>query len=190
MKLIVGLGNPGSKYTWTRHNVGWLMIDSIVSRLSLGTPQIKFKGEFWGNISYGQDKISFLKPHTYMNLSGMSVAEAVRYQNIDLKDILVIYDDIALPFGRLRIREKGSAGGQKGMSSIIDNLKTNEIDRLRIGIDAPLPNIDVADWVLGTFPKEQMKSWHLLEDIVWQSLELWLDGDIQKAMSKINTLKV
>lgn len=189
MKLVVGLGNPGVEYAWTRHNAGWLIIDSFVNRLSLSEPRMKFKGAFWGPVVMGGEKVSFLKPYTYMNLSGTSVIEAVRYQNIEPEDILVIYDDVSLPFGRIRMREKGSAGGQKGMISILGALQTLEIPRLRIGIGAPEGSIAMADWVTGKLPPNQRAKWDNLEDIAWDALNIWLKEDIQKAMSKINGLK-
>lgn len=190
MKLIVGLGNPGVEYAWTRHNSGWLVIDSFVSRLGLSEPQAKFKGAFWGPILHNGERISLLKPYTYMNLSGLSVAEAVRYQNIEPSEVLVIYDDAALPFGRVRIREKGSAGGQKGMMSILGALKTLEIPRLRIGVGEPQGPINMADWVLGRIPPGQKELWCKLEDVAWEALNIWLKYDIQKAMSTINGLRL
>ncbi|MDD5421147.1 MAG: aminoacyl-tRNA hydrolase [Synergistaceae bacterium] len=190
MKLIVGLGNPGVEYAWTRHNAGWLMVDSFVSRLGLSEPQAKFKGAFWGPVLHNGEKISLLKPYTYMNLSGLSVAEAVRYQNIEPSEVLVIYDDAALPFGRVRIREKGSAGGQKGMMSILGALKTLEVPRLRIGVGEPQGPINMADWVLGRIPHGQKELWCKLEDVAWEALNIWLKYDIQKAMSTINGLRL
>ncbi len=190
MKLIVGLGNPGVEYAWTRHNAGWLMIDTFVSRLGLSEPQAKFKGAFWGPILHNGERISLLKPYTYMNLSGLSVAEAVRYQNIEPSEVLVIYDDAALPFGRVRIREKGSAGGQKGMMSILGALKTLEVPRLRIGVGEPQGPINMADWVLGRIPPGQKELWCKLEDVAWEALDIWLKYDIQKAMSSINGLRL
>ena len=190
MKLIVGLGNPGVEYAWTRHNAGWLMIDTFVSKLGLSEPQAKFKGAFWGPILHNGERISLLKPYTYMNLSGLSVAEAVRYQNIEPSEVLVIYDDAALPFGRVRIREKGSAGGQKGMMSILGALKTLEVPRLRIGVGEPQGPINMADWVLGRIPPGQKELWCKLEDVAWEALNIWLKYDIQKAMGSINGLKL
>ena len=125
-----------------------------------------------------------------MNLSGLSVAEAVRYQNIEPSEVLVIYDDAALPFGRVRIREKGSAGGQKGMMSILGALKTLEVPRLRIGVGEPQGPINMADWVLGRIPPGQKELWCKLEDVVWEALNIWLKYDIQKAMSTINGLRL
>lgn len=190
MKLIVGLGNPGVEYAWSRHNAGWLIIDSFVTRLRLSEPQTKFKGAYWGPLLHDGEKISFLKPYTYMNLSGLSVTEAVRYQNLEPSEVLVIYDDAALPFGKVRIRDKGSAGGQKGMMSILGALGTLEIPRLRIGVGEPQGPVNMADWVLGRIPPGQKEIWHKLEDVAWEALNLWLKYDIQKAMSSINGLKI
>lgn len=190
MKLIVGLGNPGVEYAWSRHNAGWLIIDSFVTRLRLSEPQTKFKGAYWGPLLHDGEKISFLKPYTYMNLSGLSVTEAVRYQNLEPSEVLVIYDDAALPFGKVRIRDKGSAGGQKGMMSILGALQTLEIPRLRIGVGEPQGPVNMADWVLGRIPPGQKEIWHKLEDVAWEALNLWLKYDIQKAMSSINGLKI
>ena len=190
MKLIVGLGNPGVEYAWTRHNAGWLIIDSFVSRLGLSEPQTKFKGAFWGPVLHNGEKISLLKPYTYMNLSGLSVAEAVRYQNIEPSEVLVVFDDAALPFGRVRIRDKGSAGGQKGMMSILGALGTLEVPRLRIGVGEPQGPVNMADWVLGGIPHAQKELWCKLEDVAWEALNIWLKHDIQKAMSAINGLRL
>ena len=190
MKLVVGLGNPGAEYAWTRHNAGWLIVDSFVNRMGLSAPQTKFKGMFWGNASLCGEKISFLKPCTYMNLSGLSVAEAVRYQNVDDCDVLVVYDDAALPFGTVRMREKGSAGGQKGMISILGALGTLSVPRLRIGVGAPSGERDMSDWVLGKIPKNQRTLWGELEDVAWDALNIWIKQDIQKAMNRVNGFKL
>ena len=189
MKLIVGLGNPGAEYAWTRHNAGWLILDSFVNRLALREPQMKFRGAFWGPVVHAGERISLLKPYTYMNLSGLSVIEAVRYQNVEPQDVLVVFDDVALPFGRVRMREKGSAGGQNGMKSIIGALGTLEVPRLRIGTGSPDPQIDMKDWVLGRIPQKQRAKWNAIEDMAWTALESWLSDGIQIAMSRVNGLK-
>lgn len=186
MKLIVGLGNPGEQYAWTRHNVGWLVLDSMVTRLKLGMPRMKFQGAFWGPVMLAGEKLSLLKPYTFMNLSGRSVLEAVKYQNLAPNDILIIFDDAALPFGKLRMREKGSAGGQKGMISILGALGTLEVPRLRIGIGSPQAGIAMPDWVLGRIPNEQRFALDKIEDSVWDGVTMWLEEGIQKAMSVIN----
>ena len=188
MKLIVGLGNPGPEYAWTRHNAGWLILDSFIKRLNLSEPRKKYRGAFWGPERLNGESVAFLKPHTFMNLSGLSVSEAFRYHNLEPQDLLVIYDDVALPFGRMRLREKGSAGGQKGMISILESLGTQAIPRLRIGVDSPKENRDMAGWVLGNIPVSQRKYWSEIEDLAWKALTYWLANDIQKAMSYVNGL--
>lgn len=186
MKLIVGLGNPGEQYAWTRHNAGWLIIDSLVCRLRLGEPRMRFRGAFWGPVVIEGEKVCLLKPRTYMNVSGLSVLEAVKYQNLEPADLLVVYDDAALPFGRLRMREKGSAGGQKGMISILGAMQTLEVPRLRVGIGEPKNGVAMPDWVLGNLPREQRLLLGKIEDAVWEGLLLWLQKDIQRAMAYLN----
>ncbi|MDO5115804.1 MAG: aminoacyl-tRNA hydrolase [Synergistaceae bacterium] len=190
MKLIVGLGNPGYQYAWTRHNAGWIIVDSFVARLGLGEPRIKFRGSFWGPVLCCGEKTAFLEPHTYMNLSGLSVGEAARYQNLEASDILVISDDVALPFGRIRMRRSGSAGGQNGLRSIIGALGTLDIPRLRIGVGAPDAPVDLADWVLGKIPPAQRRLWGAIEDAAWEALKLWISEGIDAAMSKANGFRL
>ena len=188
MKLIVGLGNPGYEYVWTRHNAGWTIVDSFVARLGLREPQIKFRGAYWGPVLCCGERVSFLEPHT--NLSGLSVGEAARYQNLEPEDILVISDDAALPFGRIRMRKSGSAGGQNGLKSIIGALGTLDVPRLRVGIGSPEGRMDLKDWVLGKIPQEQRREWHKIEDAAWEALVLWLSGDADRAMSKANGFRL
>jgi PTH1 family peptidyl-tRNA hydrolase len=177
LKLVVGLGNPGPEYVWSRHNAGWLLIDSFVSRADLSEPRMKFGGAFWPGSRIGEESAAFLKPFTYMNLSGKSVLEASRYFDIPPSDILVVFDDTALPFGKLRYRANGSAGGQKGMISILGGLGTLDVPRLRAGVDHPNNGASMKDWVLGKFTKEQRESWPLLESLAWESLLKWLSGE-------------
>ena len=190
MKLIVGLGNPGYEYVWTRHNAGWTIVDSFVARLGLREPQIKFRGAYWGPVLCCGERVSFLEPHTYMNLSCLSVGEAARYQNLEPEDILVISDDAALPFGRIRMRKSGSAGGQNGLKSIIGALGPLDVPRLRVGIGSPEGRMDLKDWVLGKIPQEQRREWHKIEDAAWEALVLWLSGDADRAMSKANGFRL
>lgn len=177
MKLIVGLGNPGPEYAWSRHNAGWLALDSFIRRASLSEPRMKFGGAFWPAVPVEGERVAFLKPFTYMNLSGRSVSEAAKYHDVDPADIFVVFDDVAIPFGKLRYRASGSAGGQKGMISIIASLGSPDIPRLRIGVGAPRPQMEMADWVLGKFPKEQREDWHLIDDLAWDALKRWLRGE-------------
>lgn len=188
MKLVVGLGNPGPEYAWTRHNAGWLILDSFTKKLNLSEPRTKYRGAFWGAERIEGQSVSFFKPHTFMNLSGLAVSEACRYHNVEPHDLLIIYDDVALPFGRMRLREKGSAGGQKGMLSILNSLGTQAISRLRIGVGSPGGNRDMADWVLGKIPAFQREQWGRIEELAWKALIFWLANDIQKAMSCVNGL--
>ena len=190
MKLIVGLGNPGYEYVWTRHNAGWTIVDSFVARLGLREPLIIFRGAYWGPVVCCGERVSFLAPHTYMSISGLSVGEAARYQNLEPEDILVISDDAALPFGRIRMRKSGSAGGQNGLKSIIGALGTLDVPRLRVGIGSPDGKMDLKDWVLGKIPPDQRREWHKIEDAAWEALELWLKGDVDRAMSKANGFRL
>ncbi|WP_279009592.1 aminoacyl-tRNA hydrolase [Synergistes jonesii] len=190
MKLIVGLGNPGYEYVWTRHNAGWLIVDSFVARLALHEPQIKFRGAYWGPALCFDERVAFLEPHTYMNLSGLSVSEAVRYGNIELSDLLIISDDSALPFGRIRMRKSGSAGGQNGLKSILGALGTLDVPRLRIGTGSPEGKMEMKEWVLGKIPPEQRRDWHKIEDAAWEALGLWIREGIDKAMTKANGFRL
>lgn len=186
MRLLVGLGNPGPKYTFTRHNIGWLVIDQVVLEENLGIPKMRHQASLWGPLSlYGQ-KFLILKPLTYMNLSGLAVANTASYFDISHKDILVVYDDMALPFGTVRLRAKGSSGGHKGMQSIINSMGSQDIPRIRVGIGAPSSNDTIAH-VLSVFSKEEQK---LLPEIIERSalgIRRWSEQDIQKAMSSINS---
>jgi len=177
LKLVVGLGNPGPEYVWSRHNAGWLVVDSFVGRLGLAEPRMKFGGAFWPPSSCGGDRVAFLKPFTYMNLSGKSVLEAARYHDVAPEDVLVVFDDVALPFGRLRYRSSGSAGGQKGMISVIGALGTLDVPRLRVGVGAPAPQMALPDWVLGKLPKEQRALWPKVDDLAWDALRKWIAGE-------------
>ncbi len=152
MKLIVGLGNPGRKYNKTKHNIGFMCLDNYAKTNSLKfKKENKFRGE-----SLKTGNLILLKPHTFMNLSGESIRLVMDYYNIEVDDVLIIYDDLSLPLGKLRLREKGSPGGHNGIKSIIQNLGTKEFRRLRIGIDSN-PLIDAKNYVLGKFSKEESK---------------------------------
>jgi PTH1 family peptidyl-tRNA hydrolase len=176
LKLVVGLGNPGPEYAWSRHNAGWLLIDSFVSKAGLQEPRMKFSGAFWPGVRIEGEPAAFLKPFTYMNLSGKSVLEASRYYDVPPSEILVLFDDTALPFGKLRYRASGSAGGQKGMMSILGGLGTLDVPRLRAGVDGPDAGVGMKDWVLGKFTKDQRELWPQVESLAWDGLLKWLSG--------------
>ena len=181
MKLIAGLGNPGTEYAFTRHNMGWLCIDHLAVNHNLGKPSHKFHGEIY----HWHEKNTFLlKPLTYMNSSGLSVSEAVNYYRIALDDILIIYDDMALPFGKLRMRAQGSAGGHNGLISIIASLGDIHIPRLRVGI-GKAPD-SMINYVLGHFSDDERKLLPEILDHAEEAVNSWLEGDIQKAMTIVN----
>ena len=150
MKLFVGLGNPGSKYERTRHNAGFMVIDALSKEWNIElTDEKKFKGQIGRGVVKGE-KVILLKPTTFMNLSGESVRAVMDFYDIDIEDLVVIYDDLDLPHGKIRLRLKGSAGGHNGIKSLIAHVKTQEFKRIRVGIDRH-PKIPVVDYVLGKF---------------------------------------
>ena len=153
--LLVGLGNPGSKYESTRHNMGWLALDSLMEKEKFALNKLRFKA-WTGMLDYKGHKILVMKPQTYMNLSGESVGEAARFYKIPADHVVVISDDISLPVGKLRIRTGGSAGGHNGLKSIISCLGSDQFPRVKIGVGAkPHPDYDLADWVLSTVSKTE-----------------------------------
>ncbi len=158
VKLVVGLGNPGKQYAWTRHNVGFMVIDYLAERLGIKVDRIKFKSVI-GEGFLDTEKIVLAKPQTYMNLSGEAVFDMVQWYKPDFADILVIFDDMDLPVGKLRLRMKGSAGGHNGMKSIIYMLQSDEFPRLRIGIGRPEnERIESVDFVLSKFTDQEAEN--------------------------------
>lgn len=184
--LIVGLGNPGSKYDGSRHNVGFAALDILAEKLHVKVDRVKFQG-LMAQGTYGDTKVILLKPTTYMNLSGQSVSAAARFYKIPPEHIIILSDDISLDPGRLRIRKNGSAGGHNGLKSIISSLGSQEFPRVKIGVGAkPHPDYDLADWVLGTFPKEQRK---LMEETYEKAAEaalLLMEKGPEAAANKYN----
>lgn len=183
MKLIVGLGNPGDKYQNTRHNVGFMVIDAFMNKYGYTMKQDKkFKGEIYLNKDF-----ILLKPQTYMNLSGESVQAVKNFYKVNVEDILVISDDFNLPFLKMRIRPKGSAGGHNGLKNIIQLTGSENFPRLRIGLGSP--EYDTIDFVLKKFSKDELKSF---EDEVYPKtndlIESFTKGEaIDKLMNKYNT---
>ena len=184
MKLIVGLGNPGKKYEGTRHNMGFMAIDLLSDQAQLDVDKEVFHGLMGRGKIFDQDVILF-KPTTYMNLSGTAVQEVVHYFKIAIEDIVVIYDDMALPVGSIRLRKEGSSGGHKGMQNIIDCLSTEEIKRIRVGIGEPGDN-DNIDFVLSKPLKDEMPLINeAIEDAV-RAVKEYLKSDFDRAMNKYN----
>jgi peptidyl-tRNA hydrolase, PTH1 family len=185
VKLIVGLGNPGKQYEETRHNVGFKVIDELSNRMNIELNETKFKGLYGRGMVHGE-KVILLKPMTYMNLSGESVSGLMRYYDITESDLLVCYDELDLPVGKIRLRYKGSAGGHNGIKSIINLVGTQEFNRIRIGIDRPQPGSNIADYVLGKFnPEDKI----LIQDMVKKSAEAceeWLEKPFLDVMNIYN----
>lgn len=185
MKLIVGLGNPEEKYVNTRHNIGHMSIDRYARNNNLLD---KGKEEYKGYLYYSDSKdIILVKPYTGMNSSGDCIKEIVDRYSIDISNILIILDDISLSFGKLRLREKGSDGRHKGIKSIIDTLGSNEINRLRVGIDKPKDNsIILYDYVLSDFNDNEKILLPDILDNICKAIDIWIDIGCQKAMNSIN----
>ena len=152
MKVIVGLGNPGSKYKETKHNIGFITLDEIAHRQNVSFNNSNFEADI-AEFFIGTEKVLLVKPLTFMNESGRSVGPLMTYYNVSPEDVLVIYDDLDLPVGKVRLRQKGSAGGHNGIKSLIAHIGTPEFNRVRIGIDRPNRGEEVIAHVLGNFPK-------------------------------------
>lgn len=183
MKLIVGLGNPGREYAMTRHNCGFRVIDAFADAAQVDIDKEQFHGVY-GRLKFQGEDILLFKPLTMMNLSGAAVQEISHYFKIDVSDIVVIYDDMAIEPGTIRLRLNGSSGGQKGMQNIIDNLGTEEIKRIRVGIGEP--QFDSIDWVLGKpSGDDKIKIDEAIERAT-KAIREYLIHDFQNAMSKFN----
>jgi PTH1 family peptidyl-tRNA hydrolase len=186
LKLIAGLGNPGLRYAQTRHNIGWMVVDSLVEKLGAGRFRSRFQGLLWGPWNSACGELALLKPTTFMNLSLKSVRAAVNVIGVDPADVLIVYDDIHLPLGRLRFRPKGSAGGHNGMSSVIGALETDQIARLRVGVGAPSSGADQIDWVLGEFEAPEMDVLARVLEGSLEAIRLWILEGAQKTASTVN----
>jgi PTH1 family peptidyl-tRNA hydrolase len=186
LKLIVGLGNPGIEYQFTLHNFGFLAVDRIAERHAARISNRRCRA-VTGKAVIGGEEVLLAKPETYMNLSGLSVRELVSEHEVDpVKDLIVIYDDLDLPFGGLRIRTKGSAGGHHGMESIIGELKTQDFLRIRLGISPERPIRDGAQYVLSPFKKSQHAVVDEALDAAAGAVEVVLAEGPNAAMNKFN----
>lgn len=183
MFLVVGLGNPGSQYEDTRHNIGFKVIDNIAKEYNIEINRQKFKG-IYGEGFINGEKVILLKPTTYMNLSGESVREIVNFYKISNEEIIVMYDDISLPVGKMRIREKGSHGGHNGIRNIILNLGTDVFPRVKIGVGAPKGNL--VSHVLGKFSDEENVILKETVDASVKAAETIISSDTKEAMNKYN----
>ena len=188
MYLIVGLGNPGDKYTFTRHNTGFLSIDYIGQKQNIEIKKTKHKALI-GEGTISGEKVVLAKPQTFMNLSGESIKEIVSWYKVPYENIMVIYDDISMPTGSIRIREKGSDGGHNGIKSIIQHLSTDVFPRLKIGINAKPDEYNLADYVLGKFNDDEQKILFDTFGKVNNAIEEFIKNDAKSAMNKFNFIR-
>ena len=186
MRIIVGLGNPGTAYKGTRHNVGFETIDKLSYDFNI---KLKSDRRFRAHVGEGRisnQRVLLVKPQTYMNLSGQAVKAVLSFYKLPPTEIIVVYDDVSLPVGDIRVREKGSAGGQKGMVDIIAKLGTSEFPRVRIGVGEKPDNWDLSDYVLSRFPKAEWKA--MIQGITkaGDAVEFMLAGSVAAAMNEFN----
>ncbi|HGI8075250.1 TPA: aminoacyl-tRNA hydrolase [Streptococcus pyogenes] len=187
VKMIVGLGNPGSKYEKTKHNIGFMAIDNIVKNLDVTfTDDKNFKAQI-GSTFINHEKVYFVKPTTFMNNSGIAVKALLTYYNIDITDLIVIYDDLDMEVSKLRLRSKGSAGGHNAIKSIIAHIGTQEFNRIKVGIGRPLKGMNVINHVMGQFNTEDNIAISLTLDRVVNAVKFYLqENDFEKTMQKFN----
>ncbi len=184
--LVVGLGNPGKEYTRTRHNCGFRAIDALAEHLGCKIDKSKFQG-LYGQTDYNAKRLYLLKPLTFMNLSGRSVLQLSAYFNIPPQRIIVLFDDISLPVGRLRVRANGSAGGHNGIKSLIAELGSSDFPRVKIGVGAkPEPERDLADWVLSSFSASEEKELSSALENAAQAALCLIENGVQEAANRYN----
>lgn len=184
--LVVGLGNPGPKYEWTRHNVGLLVVDELAERANLPVQKLKFKA-LTNTALIGGQSVLLMKPTTYMNLSGEAVGQAARFYKIPPERVLVISDDVALPQGKLRIRRSGSAGGHNGLKNIIAHLGSDQFPRVKVGVGGkPHPDSDMADWVLSKFTGPDKTAMEQTIDRAADAVTCLLEQGVDQAMANFN----
>ncbi len=189
MRILVGLGNPGNKYRLTRHNIGFIFLDHI-----LENAQASFRpgkgAYYYGRHSIAGEEVLLVKPTTYMNHSGLAVREVMGEFGVAVADLLIIYDDFQLPFGAIRFRAGGSAGGHKGMTSVIYHLETEHIPRLRFGIGSEDMTPDAAEFVLSEFSEKELKALPEILKTAYDGVETWIKKGIDQAMSGFNRLVI
>jgi PTH1 family peptidyl-tRNA hydrolase len=183
-KLIVGLGNPGPKYLWTRHNAGFMVLDRFSQSAGVAVTRKNFSALYGEGILQGE-RLLLLKPQTYMNLSGRSVAEALHFHKLSLQDLIVIHDDLDIPFGRVKLKEGGGHAGHNGLRSLMQELGNAQFYRVRVGIGRPL-HADAADYVLSNFSRDELVLLPRLLDGVVDLLKLFIGEGLPKAMSLYN----
>ncbi len=185
LHILIGLGNYGRQYRHNRHNVGFMVVDRIADRLGVAFSRLESKALVTKAI-YKDHRLLLAKPQTYMNRSGQSVGALLRFYKIPPEQILVIYDDVDLPLGTLRLRPGGGSAGQKGMQSIIESLGTQDIPRLRVGIDRPSGRMEAADYVLQDFSKDQLESLPLILSRAADAALVSISEGLETAMNLYN----
>lgn len=184
--LIVGLGNPGDRYVYTRHNAGFLALDYLCQKIGVKCDRAKYKA-LTCEATIAGERVIIMKPQTFMNASGEAVREAMSFYKLTPDRVVVISDDTTLNVGKMRIRKKGSAGGHNGLKSIIECIGSDEFPRIKIGVgQKPSPDYDLADWVLGSIPKQDRETLFSVLEKCPEALELILKGEFELAMQKFN----
>ena len=183
--IVAGLGNPGDKYKYNRHNAGFMCVDYISQKIGAKVNKIKYKS-VCGEAVINGHRILLMKPQTYMNSSGEAIQEAAAFYKVPLDNIIVIFDDISLDAGVLRIKRKGSDGGHNGIKSIISCMSSSGFPRIKIGVGSPPPEIELMHWVLGDIPKADRELFFTTIEKSYDALNLLLDGNIDRAMNLYN----
>ncbi len=183
--MIVGLGNPGSRYEDNRHNIGFQIVDELAAAHDMSFDKSQHKAKI-ANGWIGEQRVLIVKPQTYMNLSGEAVQPLATYYKVEANDLIVVSDDLDLPTGKLRLRPFGGAGGQNGVKSIIQRLGTDQFPRMRVGIDRPPGRMDPAAYVLQNFSSQEEEVMVQVRDRARQALELWLTAGIDNTMNTFN----
>lgn len=188
MKIVIGLGNPGSKYEFTRHNIGFRIIDSLARDMEIEFNKVKSYCSLISRGMINNQKVMLVKPQTFMNLSGRAVNRVVSYYKIPLQDLLIVYDDLNLELGQVRIRKKGSSGGHKGIESIMQYLNSEDIPRLRIGIGNPSINynFDCVSYVLSNFNNDEEDKIEEVIQLSTEAIKTIIEDGFEKAMRKYN----
>lgn len=185
--IIAGLGNPGAQYENTRHNAGFMTVDTLAAKHGFEIKRLRFKS-LTADVTIAGKRCLVMKPSTFMNNSGEAIVEAMNFYKIPIENVIICYDDISLDPGKIRIRRKGSDGGHNGIKSIIYLTGSQDFPRIKVGVgQKPSKDYDLADWVLGTFPSEDIQRLHDATDHACAAAELILKGDIDKAMNLYNS---
>ncbi len=183
--IVAGLGNPGAKYAQTRHNAGFMALDYIEEKYNFKINKVKFKS-LVGETTFAGKRTLFMRPQTFMNLSGEAIREAADFYKVPSENIIIIYDDVSFDPGTMRIKRKGSAGGHNGIKNIILQLDTDVFPRIKLGVGQKPKDYDMVDWVLGKLPPDTHKDFFSTLEKIPEALELIISGNLDKAMNRFN----